>query len=144
VGYFARLRARAAEDNGSAAAELVLITPLLIMILMLIIAAGRLTDARLQVDSAAMQAARAASLARDPAAADSQAEATAQAALVSEHVTCDPLTVTPDTAEFRPGGQVSVQVSCTVSLAGLTLVHLPGSRTLTATFTSPIDVFRGR
>ncbi len=89
-----------------------------------------------------MQAARAASLARDPAAATSQAEVTAQAALASDHVTCDPLTVTPDTAGFRPGGQVSVQVSCTVSLAGLTLLHLTGSQTLTASFTSPIDVYR--
>jgi Flp pilus assembly protein TadG len=139
----ARLRARAAGDDGSAAAELVLITPLLILILMLIVAAGRLTDARLQVDSAAMQAARAASLARDPATAASQANATAQAALASEHVTCDPLNVTPDMAAFRPGGQVSVQVTCTVSLAGLTLLHLPGSQTLTASFTSPIDVYRG-
>jgi len=138
----ARLRARAG-DEGSAAAELVLITPLLILILMLIVAAGRLTDARLQVDSAAMQAARAASLARDPIAAASQADATAQAALASEHVTCDPLTVTPDTAAFRPGGQVSVQVSCTVSLAGLTLLHLPGSQTLSASFTAPIDAYRG-
>ena len=138
-----RLRARAAEDDGSAAAELVLVTPLLMLILLLIVAAGRLTDARLQVDSAAMQAARAASLARDPAAAISQAQTTAQVALASDHVTCDPLTVTPDTTLFRPGGQVSVQVSCTVSLAGLTLLHLPGSQTLTASFTSPIDLYRG-
>jgi Flp pilus assembly protein TadG len=137
-----RLRARA-RDSGSAAAELVLVTPLLIVVLLLIIAAGRLTDARLQVDSAAIQAARAASIARDPAAAVSQADATAQAALASEHITCDPLAVSPDTAAFRPGGQVTVQVTCTVSLAGLALLHVPGSQTLTARFTSPIDVYRG-
>jgi Flp pilus assembly protein TadG len=138
----ARLRARN-PDGGSAAAELVLITPLLIVIMLLIVAAGRLVDARLQVDSAAMQAARAASLARDPGAAAAQAEATAQAALASEHVTCDPLAVSPDTSAFRPGGQVTVQVTCTVSLAGLALLHVPGSQTLTAQFTSPIDVYRG-
>jgi hypothetical protein len=119
----ARLRARR-KDSGSAAAELVLITPLLIVILLFIVAAGRLVDARQQVDSAAMQAARAASLA-------------------SEHITCNPLAVSPDTTAFRPGGQVTVQVTCTVSLAGLALLHVPGSQTLTAQFTSPIDVYRG-
>ena len=138
----ARLRARR-RDGGSAAAELVLITPLLILILLLIVAAGRLVNARLQVDSAAMQAARAASLARDPATAAAQADATARAALASEHITCDPLAVSPDTSAFRPGGQVTVQVTCTVSLAGLALLHLPGTQTLTARFTSPIDVYRG-
>ena len=137
-----RLRARSG-DGGSAAAELVLFTPLLFVVLLLIVAAGRLVDARLQVDSAAMQAARAASLARDPATAAAQADATARAALAGEHITCDPLAVSPDTGAFRPGGLVTVQVTCTVSLAGLALLHVPGSRTLTARFTSPIDVYRG-
>jgi hypothetical protein len=90
-----------------------------------------------------MQAARAASLARDPGTAATQAAAVAQAALASEHVTCNPLTVSPDTSAFRPGGQVTVQVTCTVSLAGLALLHVPGSQTLTAGFTSHIDVYRG-
>jgi Flp pilus assembly protein TadG len=138
----ARLRARH-PDGGSAATELVLITPLLVVVMLLIVAAGRLVDARLQVESAAMQAARAASLARDPGAAAAQADATARAALASEHVTCDPLAVAPDTSAFRPGGQVTVQVTCTVSLAGLALLHVPGARTLTAQFTSPVDVYRG-
>jgi Flp pilus assembly protein TadG len=130
-------------DRGSAAAELVLITPLLMLLLLLIVAAGRLAGARLQVDSAAMQAARAASLARDPATAAADATATAQAALASEHITCSPLGVSPDTADFTPGGQVSVQVSCTVSLSGLSLLHLPGAETLTSQFTSPVDTWRG-
>ncbi len=142
-GRHAASRGRARGDRGSAAAELVLITPLLMLLLLLIVAAGRMVDARLQVDSAAMQAARAASLARDPAAAVADADATAQAALASEHLTCSPLAVSPDTADFTPGGQVSVQVSCTVSLAGLSLLHVPGAETLTSQFTSPIDVWRG-
>jgi len=136
-------RRAGAGDRGSAAAELVLITPLLIVILLLIVAAGRLTDARLQVDSAARQAARAASLARDPAAAAAQADATARAALASEHITCNPMSVSPDTGAFRPGGEVTVTVSCTVSLSGLALLRLPGAETLTASFSSPVDAYRG-
>jgi Flp pilus assembly protein TadG len=122
---------------------LVLLTPLLVLIMLLAVAAGRLVQARMEVDSAARQAARAASLARDPAAAAAAATATAQQALASQHITCDPLNVTPGLSDFTPGGQVTVQVSCTVSLAGLSMLHLPGAQTLTSSFTSPIDEFRG-
>jgi Flp pilus assembly protein TadG len=122
---------------------MVLVTPLLMLFLFLIVAAGRLVQARLEVDSAARQAARAASLDRTPSAAAADATATAQAALASQHITCDPLSVTPDLSDFTPGGQVTVQVSCTVSLAGLGLLRLGGAETLTSTFASPIDFYRG-
>jgi Flp pilus assembly protein TadG len=138
-----RPRRREPADRGSAAVELALVTPLLVLLLMLIVAAGRLVQARLEVASAAAQAARAASLARDPSAAAAQATAVASSALASQHLTCGSLTVSTDTAAFRPGGQVSVQVSCTVSLSGLALLHLPGAETLTAQAAAPIDVFRG-
>ena len=131
-----------ARDSGSAAAELVLVTPLLLIMLMLIVAAGRLVLARSQVDGAAAQAARAASLAAGAAAAGPAADAAAQAALAGDTITCGQLTVTADTADFAPGGEVSVTVSCTVSLSGLLLLRLPGSETLTATATAPIDEFR--
>jgi Flp pilus assembly protein TadG len=138
-----RPRRRERTDQGSAAVELALVTPLLVLLLMLIVAAGRLVQARLEVASAAAQAARAASLARDPATATAQATAVATSALASQHLTCGSLTVSTGTATFRPGGQVSVRVSCTVSLAGLALLHLPGAETLTAQAAAPIDVFRG-
>jgi Flp pilus assembly protein TadG len=118
--------------------EVVLITPLLILAMSLIVAAARLAEARLQVDSAAVQASRAASTARGPAAAVASAQVIAQAALASRHITCSPLTVTAGLAGFRPGGQVRVQVSCTVPLAGLSLLHLPGTLTLHSQFVSPV------
>ena len=134
---------RASRDQGSVAVEMVLLTPLLMLFLLLIVAAGRLVQARMEVDSAAEQAARAASLARDPATAAADATAIAQTALASQHITCDPLSVTPDLSDFTPGGEVTVQVSCTVSLAGLDELYIGGAETLTSTFTSPIDVYRG-
>jgi Flp pilus assembly protein TadG len=143
VPYHFRQASPGHGDQGSAAVEMVLLTPLLMLFLFLIVAAGRLVQARLEVDSAAQQAARAASLARDPASAAADATATAQAALASQHITCDPMSVSPDLGDFTPGGQVTVQVSCTVSLAGLALLHVGGAETLSSTFTSPIDVYRG-
>ena len=35
-------------------------------------------------------------------------------------------------------------MSCTVHLSDLSLLHIPGSETITATFTAPIDVYRGQ
>lgn len=137
-----RIFCRERAQGGSAAVELVLVTPLLVALMMLIVTAGRLVQARLEAGSAAAQAARAASLARDPATATADASATASAALASQHLTCSALTVTT-TAAFRPGGQASVQVTCTVSFAGLALLHLPGADTITAHAAAPIDVFRG-
>ena len=109
-----------------------MITPLLIVFLTA--AAARMVQARLQVDSAAVQAARAASVARDPAAA---AAVIAQAALGSQHITCHPLRVSLATAAFH-SGQVSVQVNCTVPLASLSPLRLPGAQTFNSQFTAPI------
>ena len=131
------------RERGSAAAELVLVTPFLFLLLLFAAAAGRLVQARLDVDSAARQAARAASLARTPAAASAQATQVAQAALAGQSVSCDPAVITPDTGDFTPGGEVTVQVTCTVRLSDLSLLHIPGSETITSTFTAPIDTYRG-
>jgi Flp pilus assembly protein TadG len=143
ASLISRASRRAQSQAGSAAVELVLATPLLVALMMLIVTAGRLVQARLEVTSAAMQAARAASLARDPATATASATAVASSALASQHLTCGTLAVSTNTAAFRPGGQVIVQVSCTVSLAGLALLRLPGAEALTSQAAAPIDFFRG-
>jgi len=134
-----RLQSR---ERGSAAAELVLVTPFLFLLLLFAVAVGRLVQARLDVDSAAQQAARAASLARTPAAASAQATQVARAALAGQSVSCDPAVITPDTGHFTPGGEVTVQVTCTVRLSDLSLLHVPGTETITSTFTAPIDTYR--
>jgi Flp pilus assembly protein TadG len=145
VARLARPHARRPEsrERGSAAAELVLVTPFLFLLLLFAVAAGRLVNARLDVDSAAQQAARAASLARTPQAASAQAQQVAQAALAGQSVSCDPAVITPDLGDFLPGGEVTVTVTCTVRLSDLSLLHIPGSETITSTFTSPIDTYRG-
>ena len=123
-------------------AELVLLTPLLIVILLFVVALGRLAGARLNVDAAAAQAARAASIARDPATASTTARQIATAALGSDHVTCAQLTVSTDTSDFTPGGLVAVTVTCTVTLADLTGLRLPASESVSSTANSVIDTYR--
>lgn len=140
-GYPARRRI--GRDRGAAAVELVLVTPLMVVLLLFVVAAGRMVQASLEVGSAAQQAARAASLARDPSAAVGDAEAVARSALGGQSMTCKPMSVSPDTGDFVPGGEISVRVSCTVDLSDLALLDIPGAQTVTATADSPIDVYRG-
>jgi Flp pilus assembly protein TadG len=130
------------DERGSVTAELVLLTPLLILILLFVVGLGRLAGARIEVDGAAAQASRAASIARDPATATAMAKQTATAALSSDHVTCAQLSVSTDTSRFVPGGSVAVTITCTVSLSELTGLWVPASESVTTRSVSVIDQFR--
>ncbi|MER6030688.1 TadE/TadG family type IV pilus assembly protein [Streptomyces sp. NPDC001851] len=141
-------RRRAGHDRGSASLEVVVIAPAIIALLGLMIAFGRVIDADGAVDAAAHAAARAASLERDAARAQAQAQAAAQDSLSGDGVTCQTTDVLVDTSGyFLDVGQtatVTATISCTARLSDIALPGLPGSKTLTATWTSPIDTYRGR
>lgn len=137
-----RLAWRHGDESGSVAAELVLVTPLFIVFLLFVVALGRLASARLDVDGAAAEAARAASITRDPTTATAMAEQTASAALGGNGATCASLNVVTDTAAFAPGGEVAVTVTCTVDLADLAGLHLPGSTTISDRAVSVVDTYR--
>ena len=130
-------------ELGGAAIELVLVTPLLLLFVLVAVAFGRLADARLQVNDAANQAARAASIARDSGTASAAAHRTAMSNLAGHGLTCQPVAVTVDTSAFHPGGAVTTRITCTVALADLAPLPLPVAETVQATATSPIDVYRG-
>jgi Flp pilus assembly protein TadG len=104
------------DERFAVATELVLLTPLLIVLLLFVVALGRLAGARINVDGAAAQAARAASIATTPAQAAASAQQIATATLGSDHVTCATLQVATDTARFAPGGSVAVTVTCAVAV----------------------------
>jgi len=129
-------------DGGSVTAELALVTPLLLLLLVFVVMLGRLAEARLQVDDVAAQAARAATVAGSAGNASVAAQQSATTGLASAGVTCSALSVTTDASDFVPGGVVRVVVTCSVSLADLSLLHLPGSETLTASAVSPVDQYR--
>ncbi|MEU5930612.1 TadE/TadG family type IV pilus assembly protein [Streptomyces antimycoticus] len=134
--------APSSADRGSAAVELVLVTPLLLLVLMTVVALGRLADARLVVADTAHQAARAASLARTEAAARTGARSTAQAALHHAGAGCSHPTVALITSGLQPGGSVTAKVTCTVALHHLTHTGMPGRVTVSGTASSPVDVHR--
>ena len=130
------------EQRGSAAVELVLVTPVLIALMLFVVAGGRLASSRADVDAAARDSARAASIARSPALAQRDGTAAAEASLANRDVSCRTLTVTIDTAEFQPGGTVAATVSCTVELADLTSLGLPGHRNVSSRFVEVVDAYR--
>lgn len=134
--------ARPRADRGSVAVEVVLVAPLLIALLLLVAGLGRIAHTRGQVDGAAADAARTASLHRDPSRAQ-QAGADAARDHLGQQA-CRDLDVAIDTTNFQPGGQVVARVRCTASLAGLGLSGLPGTRTFTATAVAPIEAHRSR
>lgn len=135
-------RGRPVGDAGSAALELVLVTPLLILVLLTVVALGRLADARLVVADAAHQAARAASLARTDSHARNDAQQAAGTALKEARSACTAPRVTVDTGGLEPGSSTSATVTCTADLSDLTHLALPGSVQVTGTAHSPVDRYR--
>jgi Flp pilus assembly protein TadG len=136
------IRRPALGERGSVAVELTLLTPLLLLLLVFVVALGRLAEARQEVDDAAAQAARAATVAASVGGAAGTAQQAAGASLASDRITCSHLSVTTDRSSFGPGGDVRVRVSCTVSLADLSFLHLPGTETVSSFASSPVDQYR--
>ncbi|MGP3949629.1 TadE/TadG family type IV pilus assembly protein [Streptomyces sp. 7N604] len=135
-------RVRDDGQGGSAAVELVLVTPLLVLVLLVVVALGRLADARLVVSDAAHQAARAASLARTENDARAQAQRAARAALREAGASCTQPRVQLTTGGLAPGGTVAARTSCTADLGDLTGTGMPGHVSLAHSAFSAVDTYR--
>jgi len=131
------------DEAGSATVETTLIAPLLILLLVVVaVVLHRGVDARIRVNDVAHQAARAATLEREPAAAAAAARHTAEAALADAGLACAPLTVVTDVGTFAPGSSVTVRVSCRADLGEAAIPGL-GWRTITASAVEVVDTWRG-
>ena len=122
--------------------EIVLLTPLFMIVAMFIVEVGRLQGARTEVAYAARASARAAAE-RSAATAPAAARTVVTATLASEGVSCATLDVQVDTVDLAPAGTAKVTVGCTTSLGDLGLLHLPLSVHLHATAVEVVDSLRG-
>ena len=120
-----------------------MVTPVLLAFIVLLVYAARVTRTQGEIENAARDAARAASIERDAANASAAANDVAAANLDDAGINCTSFSVVTDTSSFAPDGTVRVSVSCTVGLDDLGLLGVPSSRTMTASFTAPIDALRG-
>ena len=133
---------RPGERGTAGVAEIVLLTPLFLLVAMFIAEVGRLQGAHTEVAYAARAAARAAAE-LSPATAPSAANQVAAATLASEGVACATLAVEVNTAALAPAGSVEVTVACTTGLGDLGLLHLPVSVHVSASAVAVIDTIRG-
>ncbi len=131
------------DERGSASVEMVLLTPVLLVLLLFVVAAGRLGVARNQLGEAARDAAREASLWRSPAVARQQGADLAVSDLAGRVGCRDPV-VDIDTSALRPGGHVLARVRCTVQLSDLVGLHLGPARSMQATAVAVVDTFRSQ
>lgn len=139
---------RSRGQRGAAAVELVVLVPAIMAMLGLLLAGGRIWFVRAAVQDAAESAARSASLARTPGAAQLEAQSVVDAGLEDADLHCLTTSVRVGTAAFSvPVGQpatVTSDVTCVVSLGDILLPGLPGSMTIHAEGASALDTYRGR
>lgn len=140
---------RGPDQRGLAmSVEAVVILPVLVLFIGLLISLARLAIAEQSVGAAAAVAARSASLERSSSSAHSAALEAASRSLAQRHVACRTTDVAVDATEVgRALGQratVEVEVQCLVELRDVSLPFVPGSVSVTAARTSPVDPLRGR
>lgn len=137
-----------AGDRGSASVEAVIGVPAFLLLVGLLVLGGRTAITHQDVQAAAADAARAASIARTQTAARTDATTAARASLTNQHLDCATTTVTLDLSAFSTPvgtpGQVSATINCALRLGDLGLPGVTGTKTITATMTSPLDTYRGR
>jgi Flp pilus assembly protein TadG len=138
-------------SGGSMSLELAIMTPILVGFMLLMVSLGRIVEAQSQVDGAARDAVRAASIARERLAAGNAARLAARTTLSGrpdnggaarrEWCMGGP-TTSVDLTDWAPGGQVTVTVTCKVDLSGLSLIAVAPTKTVTGTATAPLDTLR--
>lgn len=143
---FRRLLAR--DESGSMSVELVLLTPAIVLIILFLVAAGRISLASNAAEAAAISAAREASLSRTTSVAQERANEAAQVSMAQSGYQCSKLTVVIDDSgldvPLGKTGTVSGTITCTLNLTDIALPGLPGTWTVTKSAISPVDAFRER
>jgi Flp pilus assembly protein TadG len=139
---------RRRDQRGSAAVELTMLVPALLLTLGLVVAGGRVWFARTTVNEAAHAAARAASLARSASEAAAAGRSAGAQSLATGGLRCTSTAVEINTAAFGvPVGTpatVTSKVGCRVGFSDLLLPGLPGSIDLEASGASALDTYRSR
>lgn len=139
---------RLRDDRGALSLEAIILFPVILMTLLLVIALGRIGSANNAVDTAARNAARAASLERNGNTASSAGSQMARSVLGQQGLECTSTSISISTggfsAQIGEPASTTATVTCTVRLSDVGLPGLPGSKTLTSSFTSSIDSYRQR
>ena len=130
---------RCRDDRGEGALDISVMAALFFVpVLLLLIYAGRMNSANAAVESAARHSARTISIARDADPAIGVAEDDAALTVRLGSSMCRSMDFDTVVAD----GEVTVTVTCQVSLSELALLPVPGSATVQATATEVLDRHR--
>lgn len=131
-------RDRMSSQRGSMAVEFVILAPVMLLLMFFLVLCGRVVEAHGQVDGAARDAARAASIARSPGEARANALQAAQGDL---NGWCTGNAPAARVTGFGPGsGQVTAIVTCKVSLKFIGF----GNISVRGRAVAPLDTFVAR
>ena len=129
-------------SRGSLTVEALILVPALMMLFLLIVHVGRLTDASFRVHRAADVSARIASQSNSNSMI-SRGVAAAHNDLVGSTSICEQANVLVTRGHIGRIQTVTTSITCVVSTSGLGLLSLP-QRTVRATSTEVVDYFSGR
>lgn len=129
------------HDRGSAAVEMVLLTPVLVLLLLFVVHVGRSGEGLSELRHAADQGARAASLV-SRSRMSGAAEQAVRRDLALSGSSCERSSVTVRYQVSTLSASVRVDVRCWVSNAGLAMIGARSTQ-LSASSTEVIDRFRG-
>jgi Flp pilus assembly protein TadG len=129
-------------SRGSLTVEALILVPALMMLFLLIVHVGRLTDASFRVHRAADVSARIASQSNSNSMI-SRGVAAAHNDLVGSTSTCERANVLVTRGHIGRIQTVTSSITCVVSSSGLGILSLP-NRTVRATSTEVVDYFSGR
>lgn len=134
-------RRRRSPERGSMAVEVVTLVPVLVLVMLLVVAFGRYVDRRADVEAIARDAARAATLERSLPEAHAAANAVIGAAegRLFDGASCNPAAFD---GAFTAGQTITVTVYCELRWSELAPLGLPGTVTLKASASSPLDQWR--
>ncbi|TAJ16938.1 MAG: pilus assembly protein TadE [Dehalococcoidia bacterium] len=139
----APLRALAADQSGSALVESALVIPVLLLLVVGVVMAGRVAHAQIAVQAVAREAGRTAALAPSAAQGLADAETRSLTAASGYRLALERLDVTIDPGGFVRGGTVRTAASYTVPLGDLPLLGTI-SVTVSSSHQQRIDVYRSR
>ena len=129
-------------SRGSLTVEALILVPALMMLFLLIVHVGRLTDASFRVHRAADVSARIASQSNSQVMI-SRGVTAAHYDLVGSSSTCERADVSITRGQIGRIQTVTSSITCVVSSMGLGILSLP-NRTVHATSTEVVDYFSGR
>lgn len=129
-------------ERGSAAAELVLLAPILSAVMGFIVVSGVLWFDHQVLNDAARSAAEAAAMGPTAGAAGDAARAVARDDLVGSSLDCPALRTSLDTSTYRAGGSVSVEVRCLALLPRLPFLSVSATVPIESLASASLEPYR--